>query len=131
MGRTGRVLVVEEEPTVRSLAMELLTGGGYSVDEAATAAEALAMMRSAQGRYDVVFLTDPLEGSSSHGLFTEMRKLHADMPVLIASKEREVELRKDFTDDRCTEVISKPYTGTRLLEALAELGVECRQRKPT
>ena len=59
-GRTGRVLVVEEEPTVRSLAMELLSSGGYSVEEAASAAEALAKIRAAQGRYDVIFVANKL-----------------------------------------------------------------------
>jgi signal transduction histidine kinase/CheY-like chemotaxis protein len=130
-GRTGRVLVVEEEPTVRSLAMELLVGGGYSVDEAATAAEALAMVRSAQGRYDLVFLADSAKDPSGHGLCAELRKLHADMPVLFATKDRELELLESFAGDRCTEVIAKPYTGTRLLEALTRLGVVCRGREQT
>jgi PAS domain S-box-containing protein len=127
-GRTGRVLVVEDEPTVRSLAMELLVGGGYSVDEAANAAEALARLRSAQGRYDVVFITDTIEDNPGQPLVGELRKLHAEMPVLLASKDRQEELLEVFKKDRCTGIISKPYTGTKLLEALAALGVRCRGR---
>lgn len=127
-GRTGRVLVVEDEPTVRSLAMELLVGGGYGVDEAANAAEALARVRSAQGRYDVVFITDTIDDNPGQPLVGELRKLHADMPVLLASKDREDELLETFKKDRCTGVISKPYTGTKLIEALAALGVRCRGR---
>jgi CheY-like chemotaxis protein len=108
--------------------MELLVGGGYSVDEAANAAEALARLRSAQGRYDVVFITDTIEDNPGQPLVGELRKLHAEMPVLLASKDRQEELLEVFKKDRCTGIISKPYTGTKLLEALAALGVRCRGR---
>jgi CheY-like chemotaxis protein len=125
-GRTGRVLVVEEEPTVRSLAMELLSSAGYSVDEAANAAEALAKIRSAQGRYDVIFIANRLGDNPGAWLSGELRKLHADLPVLIAAEERDVaELKTSFISDRCTGIIEKPYTGTRLFEALTAVGVSC------
>jgi CheY-like chemotaxis protein len=129
-GRTGRVLVVEEEPTVRSLAMELLGSGGYSVDEAGTATEALSKIRSAQGRYDVIFIAQNLGENPGAWLASELRKLHAEMPVLIAAEDGDVaELRETFASDRCAAIIEKPYTGTKLIEALAGLGVRCRRGK--
>jgi PAS domain S-box-containing protein len=129
-GRTGRVLVVEEEPTVRSLTMELLSTGGYGVEEAANTGEALAKIRSAQGRYDVVFIANRLGDNPVAWLSGELRKLHADLPVLVAAEERDVtELRATFSSDRCTSIIEKPYTGTKLFEALGTLGVRCSGRK--
>jgi CheY-like chemotaxis protein len=129
-GRTGRVLVVEEEPTVRSLAMELLSTGGYAVEEAANAGEALAKIRSAQGRYDVVFIANRLGDNLGAWLSGELRQLHADLPVLIAAENEDVaELKSAFASDRCTGIIEKPYTGTKLFEALGALGVRCSRRK--
>lgn len=129
-GRTGRVLVVEEEPTVRSLAMELLTSGGYNVEEAGTATEALSKIRSAQGRYDVIFIAQSLGDNPGAWIVAELRKLHADMPVLIAAEDEDVaELEVSFRQDRCTAVICKPYTGTKLIEKLTGLGVRCQGRK--
>jgi CheY-like chemotaxis protein len=128
-GRTGRVLVVEEEPTVRSLAMELLTSGGYSVEEAANAAEALSKIRSAQGRYDVIFIAQRLGDNPGAWLSGELRKLHAELPVLIAAEDGDyAELTSLFRTDRCTAVIRKPYTGTKLVSALGELGVTCGRK---
>jgi CheY-like chemotaxis protein len=128
-GRTGRVLVVEEEPTVRSLAMELLSGDGYSVDEAASAAEALAKIRSAQGRYDVIFVANKLGDNPGAWLSGELRMMHADLPVLIAAEERDVsELKATFDRDRCIGLIEKPYTSSLLLDALSALGVSCGRR---
>lgn len=129
-GRTGRVLVVEEEPTVRSLAMELLSTGGYGVEEAANAGEALAKIRSAQGRYDVVFIANRLGDNPGSWLSGELRQLHADLPVLIAAEDGDVvELKTAFASDRCTGIIEKPYTGTKLFDALGTLGVRCSRRK--
>ena len=129
-GRTGRVLVVEEEPTVRSLAMEILTSGGFSVEEAANPTEALAKIRSAQGRYDVIFIAQRLGDNPGTWLSGELRKLHADLSVLIAAEDRDVaELNSLFKTDRCTFIIEKPYTGTKLIAALSSLGVACGRRK--
>ena len=129
-GRTGRVLVVEEEPTVRSLAMEILTSGGFSVEEAADPTEALNKIRSAQGRYDVVFIAQRIGDNPGAWLKAELRKLHADLPVLIAAEDGDVaELESIFEADRCTSIIQKPYTGTRLIAALGSLGVACGRRR--
>ena len=128
-GRTGRVLVVEGEPTVRSLAMELLVGGGYSVDEAGNATEALSKVRTAQGRYDAIFIAEMLADNRGHSVVAEIRNLHADMPALIAAENELVEELTQLTkDDRCTGVIGKPYTGIKLVEALTKLGVRCVRR---
>ena len=124
-GRTGRVLVVEQEPTVRALAMEALTASGYASDEAATAVEALGKVRSAQGRYDVILIDDGGAQASGTALAGEIRALHKDLPILITSAEREAELAARFADDRCTGVIGKPYTGARLADALRAVGVTC------
>jgi CheY-like chemotaxis protein len=125
-GKTGRILVVEEEPTVRSLTMELLNGRGYSVEEAGNATEALSKIRSAQGRYDAIFIADIAGKKDATWLSRELRKHHADMPILIAAEARDVpELRSRFADDRCTAVIEKPYNGTKLRETLGLLGARC------
>ena len=56
----------------------------------------------------------------------ELRMLHADLPVLIAADEADIsELKATFASDRCTALIEKPYTSTRLLDALSTLGVKC------
>nr|WP_165356606.1 PAS domain-containing protein [Sphingosinicella sp. BN140058] len=122
-GRTGRVLLVEAEPTVRALAMEALSAAGYTAEEAANAGEALGKVRSAQGRYDAVFVDhDQPDGP---GLVTELRALHVDLPILLATAGDQTGLAKRHAEDRCTSLIAKPYTGARLSEALRQAGVNC------
>jgi PAS domain S-box-containing protein len=124
-GRNQRVLIVEDEPTVRAFVAEALGGLGYAADEAATAAEALMKVRAAQGRYDVIVLDAALPDKKGDSLLAELRALHMDMPVLIASGEHAAELAEKFAGDRCTGVLPKPYTGAKLAEALRDLGLRC------
>lgn len=129
-GRTRRVLVVEDEPTVRMLAIEALGASGYAAEEAATAVEALSKVRAAQGRYDMVIIDSGLPDKNGGDLAAELRSLHADMPLLLTSGEHEADLRERFGADRCATVIGKPFSGGRLIEALRSLGLRCGSRKP-
>jgi len=108
-GRTGRVLVVESDATVRMFAVEALLSAGNAVDEAATAVEALGRVRAAGGRYDAVLLDVHLPEKSGENLVAELRAMHANLPILIAAAELADEMRARFAGDRCAAIISKPY----------------------
>lgn len=124
-GATRRILVIEDEPTVRALAMEVLQSNGFAAEEAANAAEAMNKVRAAQGRYDAIMIDAGLPDKNGGDLAAELRALHADLPLLLASGEHEGELRERFSQDRCVRVIGKPYTGGKLAKALRELSVSC------
>ncbi len=125
IGRTGRVLLVEEDATVRMFAGEALAAAGYAVDEAAGSAEALGRMRAARGRYDAVVLDVSSQERGSEALAAELRAMHADLPILLATNRHE-ELAERTAADRCTAVIAKPYNAARLTSTLQALGVRCR-----
>jgi DNA-binding response OmpR family regulator len=127
VGRTGRLLLVEDDATVRMFAAEALVGAGYAVDEAASSAEALSRFRAARGRYDAVVLDARLPDRAGDGLAAELRAMHADMPILIASGEHSEALADRFANDRCTTLIAKPYNSATLTKALEALGIRCRQ----
>jgi CheY-like chemotaxis protein len=50
-----RVLVVEDEPVVRSLAVDVLTDAGYETVEAANATQALDVLANSEQEIDVLF----------------------------------------------------------------------------
>ena len=125
-GRTGRLLLAENDPTVRMFAVEALEGAGFSVDEAATASEAMGRIRAAQGRYDAAILDADLPEKTGDALAVELRAMHADLPLLIASDGAADELRAKFFGDRLAEVVGKPYNAAKLLAALSVLGVRRR-----
>ncbi|WP_246848002.1 hybrid sensor histidine kinase/response regulator [Sphingomonas beigongshangi] len=124
-GRTRRVLLVEDEPTVRLFTVEALGYAGYLADEAATAAEALMKVRAAQGRYDAVVLDAALPDKRGDALAVELRALYADLPILIATGEHAAELSDRFAGERCVRILPKPYGTAKLAQALRELGLQC------
>ncbi len=125
-GRTGRLLVAENDPTVRMFAIEALEGAGFAVDEAATASEALGRMRAAQGSYDAAIIDAALPEKPGFALASELRAMHADLPILIAVTGQAGDLHAALPDIRLSSIISKPYNAFKLLSALGALGVKRR-----
>jgi PAS domain S-box-containing protein len=82
---SGTVLVVEDEPEVRGLAVAFLRGLGYDVLEAADAEQALAWLRS--DRTIVLLFSDVVLGSGDNGieLAQKAQTLRPGLPVLLAS----------------------------------------------
>ena len=58
--RAARVLVVEDDPSIRSFLREVLAEEGYAVHTAADGAEALALVQDARARQPDVILLDTL-----------------------------------------------------------------------
>ncbi len=123
-GQTGRVLLAGDDPSLRMFAAEAISGLGYSVDEAANRTETLARLRVARGRYDVLIID---LGETGELLVAELRAMHADLPILVASSAGgEEKLRSKYADDPCIGVIAKPYSPSKLTSGLKALGVSCR-----
>jgi signal transduction histidine kinase/DNA-binding response OmpR family regulator len=123
-GRTGRFLLVSGDDAVRMLTADALVAGGFAVDEAGTAAEALGKVRAARGGYNAVVIDETLSDRPGLALLKELRALHADVPLLLTVSE-EAELGDAFQADRCTGTIVKPYHMEDLRKALTDLGAAC------
>lgn len=119
------VLIAEADPTVRTLAVEAMRSIGFRVEEAGAGSEALGKVRAAQGRFGAVVLDDSLGDYSADALARELRALHARLPLVLVSQTRAQVLLREFADDRCTQVLSRPYSGGQLQDALRRLGIEC------
>ena len=126
-GRTGRLLVVQSDPTVRMLTVEALSGAGYLTDQAANGTEALAKIRAAQGKFDAVVVDGKSDEDAADVLIPKIRGLHTDLAILIATDDDGSETAARYEDDPCVGVIAKPYTLAQLRSALDSLGVRCNR----
>ena len=79
----GRVLVVEDEPAVRAVAVRALALAGYDVVAAGTGEEAIALARNAAP--DLVVCDVVLPGESGFEVVKALRAMHPDLRVLYAS----------------------------------------------
>jgi DNA-binding response OmpR family regulator len=118
------ILIVEDEVLVRMFAVDALEDEGFKVEESASAAEALAKLQTLQDRVAAVIIDLGLPDRSGDQVAAEIRQLHSDLPLLIASGRSERELKERFVLDGRVGIVVKPFTGTMLLDALEKLGVK-------
>ena len=124
-GRTGRILVVQDDPSLRMFTVEALEQEGFSIDEATTTAEALGLVRAAHGRFDAVFLDTARLGKAGYKLLAELRSLHSDIPILATTDEGTDQQR--ISGYRLVALVSSPYNASLLLSGLSRLGVQVRR----
>jgi PAS domain S-box-containing protein len=110
---TETILVVEDEPSVRRLAVLGLRSLGYSVLEAANAAEALRVAATEHG-IALVVSDVIMPGMRGPELASRMRKLRPEARVLLTSGHTDAPEAFRDADGNPIPFISKPFTPDRL-----------------
>ena len=113
--RSGvRVLIVEDDPTVRELMKRALKGHGHAVAAVATAAEALRAFDGARPPFDVAVIDVVLPDRSGPVLAGALRRRLPSVAIIYASGYGE-----NIGEDREPGLfLSKPFTPTELGEAI-------------
>jgi PAS domain S-box-containing protein len=117
-GRT--VMVVEDEPSVRTLTVMFLQALGYTTHSASSISDALEQAQKL-GRFDVL-LTDMILGPMQYGddLAFDLKKEHPDIKVMYMTGYADESLRQRLMGDS-TPLIQKPFRLIELDNALYEL----------
>lgn len=117
-GRT--VLVIEDEPSVRTMAVMFLQALGYTAHSASSGSDAIEKLNKLN-RIDAV-LTDIVLGHKQYGddVATEIKRLHPHMKVLYMSGYTDAHVRDRMADNRAT-ILQKPFRLAELDEALNSL----------
>jgi CheY-like chemotaxis protein len=117
-GGSEKILVVEDDPTVLTLTLDVLTGLGYDVTSATNAAEALEVLQSG-APIDLLFTDVVMPGGvSGVGLARTARELRPNLPVLLTSGfigEGAVDGDVEFP------LIDKPYETAQVAAKLRNL----------
>jgi PAS domain S-box-containing protein len=119
----ARVLLVEDETLIQMLAAEYLEEVGIKVDTAISATEALNKLRLIPGGVDAFIIDMGLPDRTGDALVREVRSIHPSLPIVIASGQREDELRRLFKDTPAIAFVKKPYTANELRAAIRAIGI--------
>jgi two-component system cell cycle sensor histidine kinase/response regulator CckA len=112
---TGTVLLVEDEPMVRTVAERALTRHGYTVITAENGEEALEILD--RGEEFVLLISDVvMPGMDGPTMVVEARKSRPDLPILFMSGYAEEQLRKSIDLDHVA-FLPKPFSVQELAEA--------------
>jgi DNA-binding response OmpR family regulator len=118
------VLVIEDDVALReTLAEGMRSEGAFLVDEAASAAEAEALLRQPHARYDTIILDIGLPDGDGRDLCTRLRKQGHRMPILmLTGVQGEQDIVRGL-DAGANDYISKPF---RVSELMARLRAQLR-----
>lgn len=103
----GKVLLVEDEDMVRTVAERALVRAGYQVTACASGEEGLAAI--AEGEFDLVVSDVVMPGMDGPAMVRAIRARLPDMPVLFMSGYAEEHLRKDI-DIPDMHFLAKPFS---------------------
>jgi two-component system OmpR family response regulator len=125
VGQHGRILVVDDEPKIRSFVGRALTSAGYTVDLSGNCAQAL---RAAdESRYDLVILDLVMPDSDGTQVLRGLLERRPDQPVIVLSCVADVATKVDLFERGAQDYLTKPFS---LAELLARVRVRLRTEPP-
>lgn len=120
-----RVLLVDDDSTLRRVLRLALTGLGFQIVEAGSGEAALALLRA--GPYDAVLLDIDMPGIDGIETCKEIRKLSRRPAVVMLTVHQSREYKVEASDAGADDYITKPFSFRELVERLRAV-VENRSR---
>ena len=117
---TGRVLLVEDEDSVRNFAARALKRQGYEVIEATTGLEALEMVAALVTPIDIVVSDVVMPEMDGPTMLTEMRKTRPDLKVIFVSGYPDDRFKNGLDPDAQFAFLPKPFTLPQLAAKVKE-----------
>lgn len=119
----GRILVVDDEESVRAVACQALERIGFTVETAADGESALARLRVDPQQFVVIVLDYTMPHLDGAQTLKEIRRINPEARVILMSGFPEVEARERLGDKGLAGFVQKPFdVGTlrkRVEEAIA------------
>jgi CheY-like chemotaxis protein len=125
------ILLIEDDAPIRRIVSRMLEISGYSVTQAANGADGLRLWRE-QGA-DVVLTDIQMPGMNGVEVIVQLRALAPELPVVAMSggdHAGDLDLLGDAKLLGAVGLLSKPFTGKALVEAIATAHQYARRRTP-
>jgi two-component system cell cycle sensor histidine kinase/response regulator CckA len=117
----GTILLVEDEDPVRMFSARALRNKGYTVIEAKSGDQALAIIQEAKEPIDLVVTDVVMPRMDGPTLVRQLREIHPDMKVIFISGYTEDTFRKRLDDDVGMHFLAKPFTLKQLAGKVKEI----------
>jgi signal transduction histidine kinase/ActR/RegA family two-component response regulator len=124
---TGRVLAVDDDALVRTVARRLLEAFGLTVVEAAGGRDAIERFAGDPDGIDAILLDLTMPDVGGVDVFRAVRAIRPDIPVVLMSGYHEDEARATFDGQGLTGFVQKPFTRADLAKRMrVALGTRAR-----
>ena len=125
----GRILLVEDEDGVRSIAASLLETRGYEVEQAPDGEVAMEILVNDETGFDLIISDVVMPGKDGPTLIREAREFLGDARVIFISGYAERDLAEALDEDREISFLPKPFTVRQLAKRVKEVLGERQEKK--
>jgi DNA-binding NtrC family response regulator len=116
-----RILIVDDDVSVRKILYRILENGGYDVLSAGSGAEALPIFHKSSPRVDLLITDYNMPGMNGLELAHECLAINAVLPVLyISGNHPEPPVRTEMEQRKCG-FLAKPFRKEELLRTCKEI----------
>jgi nitrogen-specific signal transduction histidine kinase/ActR/RegA family two-component response regulator len=120
-GNHQRVLIVDDEAPLVTLATETLAELGYVPVGFTSGVAALEVFRADPGRFDAVITDERMPGMSGSALIREIRGVRRAIPILLVSGYLGGAVVRRALESGADEVLKKPLSARELATSLARV----------
>lgn len=115
----NRILLVDDEETIRFVLRETLISEGYNVDIAEDAFQALEHFKLAS--YDLIITDIKMKGMNGIQLIREIKRSDLDLKIIIITAYGSLETVKEAAKLGVVEMISKPFKIQEIKDAIVRM----------
>ena len=115
-----RILLTEDDDSVRSFVSRALELDGHNVDTACDGAEALERLTEREGRYDLLVSDVKMPVMDGIALAHEAAGHWPGLPILLMTGYADQRERADDLSQVIRDVLTKPFTLQQIREAVTE-----------
>lgn len=109
----GKILIIDDERSIRRALREILEFEKFDVEEAVDGKEALEKLQAA--RYDLAFCDIKMPGMDGVEVLQKSQELHIDTPFIMISGHGNIETAVDTIKKGAYDFIEKPLDLNRIL----------------
>ncbi|MGM0506266.1 MAG: sigma-54-dependent transcriptional regulator, partial [Bacteroidota bacterium] len=113
MSATNRLLITDDEASIRNTLREILEFEGYQIEEASGGEEALERLE--KGGIDLMLLDVKMQGMDGLDVLQALQDREQELPVIVISGHGSIELAVEATRKGAIDFLEKPPDLNRLL----------------
>ncbi|HID23961.1 MAG TPA: response regulator [Planctomycetaceae bacterium] len=117
---TETILVAEDEPSVRKLAVRSLRRAGYQVFEATTGREAVDVFSEHADKIDLVVLDVMMPEMTGRQAYERMKAIRPDLRAVLCTAYDPTAGEADFAGQWGLQLLQKPFRSEQLLKTIRE-----------
>jgi diguanylate cyclase (GGDEF)-like protein len=122
MAKDIRILIVDDEPTVRNVLSQVLEDDGFETTEAANGEEALACLKKEP--FSLVITDIMMPGMTGIELLVEIKQLYPDTQVIIITSYASLDTALTALRQGAYDYLFKPFEDLSLISAATARAIE-------